>query len=276
MKCPQTLEVGAFVLGALVPAERDAFEKHLGECAICREEVAELAVLPGLLGRIDYETARTIAQEGEDSSALFPVGWAGPSAVPETGAPDAVDEGVRSNVLRPERWAGPTVNADTDALASDPPNGKVIPLLAAAERRRAREKRRRRFVTAGVGLVAACLALVMSLGIPRVLTDPGPAFTAMNAVVANPPITANLALEPISGGTRVMMTCEYTREDGMRRQYKLVVVPKSGSEAEVGAWTAGYGDEFEVSVQTQIVQSDIDRVEIRSVATGTVVMTYRP
>jgi anti-sigma factor RsiW len=64
MKCTQTLEVGAYVLGALVPAEREAFERHLAECAICRDEVADLAVLPGLLGRLDFETARSIAQVG--------------------------------------------------------------------------------------------------------------------------------------------------------------------------------------------------------------------
>jgi hypothetical protein len=108
------------------------------------------------------------------------------------------------------------------------------------------------------------------------MTDPGPAFTAMNEVVANAPITAELALEPISGGTRVIMQCEYTGPVGTRRQYKLVVVPKSGSEAEVGDWTAGHGDKFEITAQTQVPQSDIDRVEIRSAATGAVLMTYRP
>jgi Putative zinc-finger len=284
MKCTQTLEVGAYVLGALVPAERDAFEKHLGECAICREEVADLAVLPGLLGRIDYETARSIAQEGEDSAALFPVGWAGPTAVPETIVPAAAaaetdsPETVRPNVLRPERWAGPTVNADTDARVTDPPNGKVVPLLAAAERRRAREKRRRRFVTAGVGLVAACLALVIGLGIPRMTVepDPGPVFTAMSAERANLPITADLALEPTASGTRVIMQCQYTGAVGTRREYKLVVVSKTGGDPhEVTDWTAGHGDKFEVSSEAPVKTADIDRVEIRN-AEGTVLMTYRP
>jgi len=285
MKCSQTLEVGAYVLGALVPAERDAFETHLGECAICRAEVAELAVLPGLLGRIDYETARAIAQEGEDSAALFPVGWAGPTALPQTGAPDAVDdtvrtdETVRTNVVRPERWAGPTVNADADAQMTDPPNGKVVSLLAAAERRRAREKRRRRFVTAGVGLVAACLALVIGLGIPRVLVEPdtGPVFTAMSAAAANLPITADLALQPIAGGTRLIMKCQYSGEVGTRKEYKLVIVSKAGGDPqEVTKWTAGHGDEFEVSAETAIKAADIDRIEILGVESGKVLMTYRP
>jgi anti-sigma factor RsiW len=49
----------AYVLGALSPADRRAFEDHLGECERCRAAVAELGALPGLLGRID--DARGIA-----------------------------------------------------------------------------------------------------------------------------------------------------------------------------------------------------------------------
>ena len=41
------------MLGALAPAERADYERHLAGCAACRESVAELAVLPGLLGRLD-------------------------------------------------------------------------------------------------------------------------------------------------------------------------------------------------------------------------------
>lgn len=259
MRCPQTLEVGAYVLGALVPAERDAFEKHLGECAICREEVAELAVLPGLLGRIDLETAKSIAQEGEDSAALFPVGWAGP-----TEAPEPTDETARIvPATLPDRWAGPTASADADAGITDPPNGKVIPLLAAAERRRARERRNRRFVTAGVGLVAACLALVIGLGVPRLLADPGPQFANMTAAGANLPIVAELALEPTTSGTRVIMNCEYVGK-GNRWQYKLMVVPKGGGTAqEIGDWKAGPGDKFSMTSEISMKKADIDRIEIR-------------
>jgi Putative zinc-finger len=261
MRCPQTLEVGAYVLGALVPAERDAFEKHLGECAICREEVAELAVLPGLLGRIDFETAKSIAQEGEDSSALFPVGWAGPTAVPEQ--PTEETQVLATPIMvPPERWAGPTANAENDAHATDPPNGKVIPLLAAAERRRARERRNRRFVTAGVGLVAACLALVIGLGAPRLLADQGPAFTDMAAAAQNLPIVAELALEPTSGGTRLIMNCEYVGQ-GNRWEYRLIVVPKDGAPQEVGDWKAGPGDKFTLTTDMPMKKADIDRIEIR-------------
>lgn len=53
MKCEYEHDDGAYVLGALSPAERAAYERHLSTCSFCREAVAEVAVLPGLLGRLD-------------------------------------------------------------------------------------------------------------------------------------------------------------------------------------------------------------------------------
>ena len=63
MKCTQAMEAGAYVLGALAPADRSAYERHLATCARCREEVAQLAGLPGLLGRLDAEVALGVGEE---------------------------------------------------------------------------------------------------------------------------------------------------------------------------------------------------------------------
>ncbi|MDL5156122.1 anti-sigma factor family protein [Actinomycetospora termitidis] len=53
MTCPHHLDVGVYVLGALDPAERDAFEAHLAGCATCTAELAAVAGLPGLLSRAE-------------------------------------------------------------------------------------------------------------------------------------------------------------------------------------------------------------------------------
>jgi hypothetical protein len=53
MKCEHEHDDGAYVLGALSPSERAAYERHLASCSFCREAVADIAVLPGLLGRLD-------------------------------------------------------------------------------------------------------------------------------------------------------------------------------------------------------------------------------
>src|SRR5450631_3987305 len=42
----------AYVLGALSPADRRAFEEHLQSCPACASSVAELAGLPGLMSRV--------------------------------------------------------------------------------------------------------------------------------------------------------------------------------------------------------------------------------
>jgi hypothetical protein len=45
----------AYVLGSLSPTDRLEFERHLPGCESCRRSVAELAGLPGLLGRVPVE-----------------------------------------------------------------------------------------------------------------------------------------------------------------------------------------------------------------------------
>jgi hypothetical protein len=45
----------AYVLGALSPEDRAAFETHLKECADCARAVQELAGLPGLLSQVTPE-----------------------------------------------------------------------------------------------------------------------------------------------------------------------------------------------------------------------------
>lgn len=55
----------AYVLGALAPAERRDYERHLERCERCRAAVAELAMLPGLLGRLDSARAFALLEPEE-------------------------------------------------------------------------------------------------------------------------------------------------------------------------------------------------------------------
>lgn len=77
--CIQTVSLGAFVLGALDPAERAAFEAHLAGCAACQAELVRLAPLPGLLHQVspedfldEPEELRT--PEGDPIEPPLPVG----------------------------------------------------------------------------------------------------------------------------------------------------------------------------------------------------------
>ena len=58
MTCEENrLELGAYVLGALGPAERREVDGHVAHCSDCRAELAELAELPALLGRLSEQEA---------------------------------------------------------------------------------------------------------------------------------------------------------------------------------------------------------------------------
>ena len=60
-------ELGVYVTGAIGPADRAALVRHLVSCQRCRDELAGLAALPGLLRRLP---ARAAAQPCGDSAAV--------------------------------------------------------------------------------------------------------------------------------------------------------------------------------------------------------------
>jgi hypothetical protein len=65
MSCEHAEQDGAYVLGALSPAERLDFERHLATCEECARSVRELAGLPGLLSRVDA----AVLEEPSDAAA---------------------------------------------------------------------------------------------------------------------------------------------------------------------------------------------------------------
>ncbi|MEJ3748326.1 zf-HC2 domain-containing protein [Actinomycetes bacterium KLBMP 9797] len=70
MRCDYEYDSGAYVLGALSPGERAGYERHLAGCTTCREAVGDVAVLPGLLGRLDPAGLETIASAPPSESRM--------------------------------------------------------------------------------------------------------------------------------------------------------------------------------------------------------------
>ena len=70
VSCAHAHEDGAYVLGALSPAERLAFKRHLSECEDCTRSVSALAGLPGLLGRVDPVVLEEVPVEEPPPSLL--------------------------------------------------------------------------------------------------------------------------------------------------------------------------------------------------------------
>jgi len=83
--CQHEHDDGAYVLGALSPEERIAFERHLAGCPECAQSVRELAGLPGLLARVPVGTL--------DPEQL-------PTPVPDTLLPGLVRRARRSQRRR--------------------------------------------------------------------------------------------------------------------------------------------------------------------------------
>jgi hypothetical protein len=114
MTCPELVESGVYLLGALSPGQRQTYERHLATCAECRAEVSDLAALPGLLGRIDEaalaELSGTIAPPTVLPTVLYKVrrhrrvyrGFA------IAGAAAAACLALVAGLLMPPRPTGPT------------------------------------------------------------------------------------------------------------------------------------------------------------------------
>ena len=53
--------LGAYLLGGLDDADKARFEEHVRQCAICRDELADLETLPGLLKAVPVPDAVALA-----------------------------------------------------------------------------------------------------------------------------------------------------------------------------------------------------------------------
>jgi hypothetical protein len=60
------MSLGVLVLGAIEPEERPALESHLAVCPSCSAELHQLAMLPGLLHRVDGDALDVDEAENQD------------------------------------------------------------------------------------------------------------------------------------------------------------------------------------------------------------------
>lgn len=58
--------LGVYVVGAIDPAERSRLEAHLATCPACRDELAGMAGLPALLGRVSEQQIEHLAGPSEE------------------------------------------------------------------------------------------------------------------------------------------------------------------------------------------------------------------
>ena len=118
MSCEHADLDGSYVIGALPPTERLAFEQHLAGCADCARSVRELAGLPGLLARVDQDVLAHPPRDEPVPDTLLPallhdvrrtrrrrslmtVGLAAAAVTIAVGVPLAVSARVGEHVVSP-------------------------------------------------------------------------------------------------------------------------------------------------------------------------------
>lgn len=69
MTCSTTVELAAYVLGAITSQERDRIDTHLIDCRTCQRELILLAPLPGLLLRASAEEIAGLQDAAETEPA---------------------------------------------------------------------------------------------------------------------------------------------------------------------------------------------------------------
>ena len=161
------LALGALVLGALPPAEREQVENHVSGCERCRVELAELAPLPGMLNltRPD-DVASAAANDPHPSprllaSLMVAAATEMPSNVTDLSEPTRTARGTRRS------W--------------------LVSLGAAAV-----------VVTAAI-----VWAVVMLTGSPD---DTGPTELTASATDPATQVSATVELTPATGGTDIAVT----------------------------------------------------------------------
>ncbi|MDR7279687.1 anti-sigma factor family protein [Catenuloplanes atrovinosus] len=225
MRCDYAYDDGAYVLGALSPGERAAYERHLSTCSFCREAVAEIAVLPGLLGRLDPADFAELAVPAERSRL--------PRVITA-----ATTERRRSRRTSRWRYAGTLVAAAALAL--------VVGLGADALRG-----------TGPEGTTPIAEGSASSPSAP-------PSLTEMKPVAETVPVSAAVGLTTKEYGTAVVMECAYepTGKEGKAILFRLIAKGADGTEDQIGSWWAAPGDKVELTGLTHYTGDELDRLEL--------------
>ncbi|ACQ78511.1 conserved hypothetical protein [Beutenbergia cavernae DSM 12333] len=235
----------AYVLGALAPAERDEYERHLAGCADCRAAVGELAGLPGLLGALPADEALALVDPDDAGSE---------------------DAARGSDAARPA--------ATTGGAVASPGLGPTVPLGPLVERvRRGRRRRRLAAVVGACAGVAAVVALLLAVVVPGLRAPQEVDVTfATTAQAQGAPLSASAQLAARDGGTRISSTCSYGSSGygdvdggGPARVFGLYVTDADGAVEQVSSWTAAPGDTIEATGWTDLPLGAIAELDIREV-----------
>ncbi len=245
MRCGYAHDDAAYVLGALSPAERDAYERHLQSCPSCQQSVADLAGMPGLMARLDPAVANEVASVGATALDLPSRPVLSPAVLPRLLATAAS-----------ERRRGWRRSALVAAAAA------VLALLLGV----------------GGGVLAADLNRNSGGGTPTAIgSTPASESHAMQPVRTGLPVSADVRLIDEAWGTDIQMHCRYADlpdyRPHRRWEYQLFAVSADGVTEQLSSWLVAPGENLLIRTTTRFHSEELARLELRK-PDGSVLLRY--
>lgn len=163
-------------------------------------------------------------------------------------------------------------------IDQSPMPDSLLPTLVAATRRR---RRRDRSLMAGFAAAAAAAAVAATLFATQLL----PAESGMRAVdvslsqVAASPLDADIRLVAHEWGTSIDGECRYSagsRNYGSEAVYGMYVTDSAGNSTQLSTWSAKPGSTVHLTGTTSLPLAEILNVDIRSVASGEILLSGSP
>ncbi|EWT04080.1 hypothetical protein N864_16220 [Intrasporangium chromatireducens Q5-1] len=237
----------AYVLGALSSADRRDYEDHLAGCAPCRDAVAELAGMPGLLGAVSaVEVLAIDTPEPDDIGPAHLAAVPSTGAVPEPGVPQSVQQGLKQSLRQgsPRFWE----------------RGRRWLAVAAAL-----------VALGGAGLGGYALSESQQ---PTRSVVSGPTRLAFSPVSSST-MTAVVDVAPVGDRTSIKVECQYSaygQDPSSWADYSVWAVGRDGKAGLVTTWRARPDRVMRPSGTAAIPVSQLAAIEIRSVGSGQTVM----
>lgn len=162
----------------------------------------------------------------------------------------------------------PLLAGQDDAVLAAPPAAAPTPipdtLLPRLLQAAGRERARRRWLTAGLGLVAAACAVALTvIALPSGSGGSRPAPRAMTALTATP-VNATVSLQPAPWGTEIDLTCWYRAGATVppSDRYELVAHDAGGATYNLGSWRLAPGRRVIFTSGTALAETQIKNLQI--------------
>ncbi|MGN6752955.1 MAG: zf-HC2 domain-containing protein [Intrasporangium sp.] len=252
----------AYVLGALSSADRSEYEDHLAGCKGCRDAVAELAGVPGLLSTVS--PAEVLAIDIPDSdvpeSATREPSTASPdSAEPSIAEPAAISPTRRFEVIRSPKGDSDHGRADLGRRMHAGQGRRWLAVAAAL------------VALGGAGLGGYALSDAQH---PTTSVVSGPTRLAFSPVTPST-MTAVVDVAPVGDHTSVKVECQYSASGGAGSSwadYSVWAVGRDGHAALVTTWRAQPDEVMHPSGTAPLPTAQIAAIEIRLADSGQTVM----